>query len=137
MIWKALTLIVVLATGTAAQAQDPGRKLSAAEFEAFTTGKTLSYATEGNTPYGAEEYLPGRRVRWAFTGQECTEGEWYEAGELICFLYEDNPEAQCWSFFLTPQGLRAQFENREDTPPLYQIGESPEPLFCPGPEVGV
>ena len=111
--------------------------MTAAEFEAFTTGKTLTYATDGNTPYGAEEYLPGRRVRWAFNGQECKEGQWFEELELICFVYDDDPEPQCWSFFLTPRGLRAQFENREGTAPLYSIAENPEPLFCPGPLIGV
>lgn len=111
--------------------------LSAAEFEAYTTGKTLSYATSGQAPYGAEEYLPNRRVRWAFTDQECKEGEWYPSGELICFLYEDSTDPQCWSFFLTPQGLRAQFANRPGSAPLYQIDESDEPLFCPGPLIGV
>ncbi|MEM8593140.1 MAG: hypothetical protein AAGF13_11495 [Pseudomonadota bacterium] len=122
---------------TAATAQDGLTPMTAAEFEAYTTGKTLSYATEGNTPYGAEEYLPGRFVRWAFTGQECKDGQWFEQSDLICFVYEDNPEPQCWSFFLTPQGLRAQFENRDGMAPLYQINESAEPLFCPGPQIGV
>ena len=111
--------------------------MTAAEFEAFTTGKTLTYATDGSTPYGAEEYLPGRRVRWAFNGQECKEGQWFEDLELICFVYDDDPEPQCWSFYLTSRGLRAQFENREGTAPLYSIAENPEPLFCPGPLIGV
>ena len=63
-------------------------------------------------------------VRWAFAGDECKEGVWFEADSLICFIYEDSPEAQCWSFYLTPQGLSAQFENREDATPVYQIEES-------------
>ncbi len=120
-----------------AAAQDDVRPMTAVEFEAFTTGKTMSYANQGATPYGREEYLPGRRVRWAFEGAECKEGTWFEDLELICFVYEDNPVAQCWSFYLTERGLRAQFENREGSAPLYVISESEEPLSCPGPLVGV
>ncbi|MEM9437049.1 MAG: hypothetical protein AAGA15_08410 [Pseudomonadota bacterium] len=130
----AILLSTLASTSLAVEAGDP---LTASEFEALTTGKTLTYATEGQTPYGTEEYLPGRKVRWAFTGQECKDGEWFEEGGLICFIYEDNPDPQCWSFFLTPQGIRAQFENREGTAPLYSIAESTEPLFCPGPLIGV
>lgn len=128
--------VLILALAVPAAAQEAEQAMTAAEFEAYTTGKTLSYATVGSEPYGSEEYLPDRQVRWAFSGQDCKDGEWYEAGELICFVYEDNPDAQCWSFFLTPQGLRAQFANRASAP-LYVIDESPEPLFCPGPQIGV
>ncbi|MEM6729880.1 MAG: hypothetical protein AAF618_15350, partial [Pseudomonadota bacterium] len=62
---------------------------------------------------------------------------WFAEQELICFIYEDNPTPQCWSFFLTPRGLLAQFAGNDSTPPLYQVDESPEPLFCPGPQIGV
>lgn len=129
--------IALLCLTWASQALGQEAPLNAAEFEAYTTGKTLSYATPGRDPYGAEEYLPNRRVRWVFTGQECKEGEWYPSDELICFLYDDSNTPQCWSFYLTPRGLRAQFENRPDSAPLYQIDESTEPLFCPGPLIGV
>lgn len=131
-----LILFILLTLAAPAFAQED-RPLTAAEFEAYTTGKTLTFATSGNAPYGAEEYLPGRRVRWAFEEQECKDGQWFEDAGQICFVYEDDPEPQCWSFFLTPQGLRAQFENRQDTAPLYSVAESPEPLFCPGPQIGV
>ena len=128
-------LLALLATS--APAQDLGPPLTAEEFEAYTTGKTLTYAARGGTPYGAEEYLPGRRVRWAFTGDQCKEGQWVEDLDLICFIYEDSVMAQCWSFYLGPNGLTAQYENREGGTWLYQIEESTEPLFCPGPQVGV
>ncbi|MEM1302881.1 MAG: hypothetical protein AAGH17_09880, partial [Pseudomonadota bacterium] len=102
-----------------------------------TTGKTLTYSRVGSTPYGAEEYLPGRRVQWAFEGGECKLGQWFERQDQICFVYEDNPVPQCWSFFLRGGGLMAQFENDTGSDPLYEIAQSDEPLFCPGPQVGV
>ncbi|MEO0484604.1 MAG: hypothetical protein AAF092_01690 [Pseudomonadota bacterium] len=127
-----IPLISALATSAVAQSAP----MTAEEFDAYTRGKTLTYATEGNQPYGAEEYLPNRRARWAFNGEECQEGEWFPAGDMICFLYEDSDGPSCWTFFLTPNGLRAEFgENSDD--PLYEIAESDEPLFCPGPSVGV
>ncbi|MBV0913993.1 hypothetical protein [Anianabacter salinae] len=123
----------LLIAPTALMAETP---MTASEFEAYVTGKTLTYA-EGGIVYGIEEYLPNRRVRWAFTEDECREGEWFEAGEAICFVYEDNLEPQCWTFYDRPGGLAAKFENVDDGRELYEIGQSPEPLFCPGPEVGV
>jgi len=127
-----------LFAATVAQATDNGAApLSAAEFEAYTTGKTLTYSRIGSQPYGAEEYLPGRRVQWAFEGDECKMGQWYEDAGQICFVYEDNPVPQCWSFFLRNGGLVAQFENDQSSEPLYEVAQSDEPLFCPGPQIGV
>ena len=39
--------------------------MSAEAFDAYTRGKTFYYASQG-APYGAEEYLSDRRVRWSF-----------------------------------------------------------------------
>ncbi|MEO0664132.1 MAG: hypothetical protein AAFY97_00175 [Pseudomonadota bacterium] len=135
---RSLALLMLLFLPAFGAAQESEQPMTAAEFEAYTTGKTLSYATTGNAPYGAEEYLPGRQVRWAFTGQECKEGSWFEdAAGLICFVYDDDPAPQCWSFYRRPGGIAARFENRDDARPLYSISESAEPLFCPGPQIGV
>lgn len=110
--------------------------LSAEGFEAYVTGKTLSYASNG-FPFGAEDYMGGRRVRWSYLDGDCLEGVWYPEGGLICFAYEALPEPQCWSFFLGPDGLFARFENRPGATELYEMAELPEPLVCPGPKVGV
>ena len=59
-------------------------EMSAAEFDAYTRGKTLYYGN-GAEPYGAEIYLPNRRVRWSFLDGECKDGEWFEANGMICF----------------------------------------------------
>ncbi|UWR21416.1 hypothetical protein [Sulfitobacter sp. S190] len=111
-------------------------RMSAAEFDAYTRGKTLYYA-DGAEPYGAEIYLPGRRVRWSFLDGECRDGEWYEAGGLICFVYEDRPDAQCWSFERRATGLIARFENDPAATELYEAAEQDEELLCLGPKVGV
>ncbi len=109
--------------------------MSAAEFEAYATGRTLTYAENG-TVYGIEEYLPGRRVRWAFTGGECRDGYWYAEGGDVCFVYEDRPEPQCWRFSHGENGLIARFLGSENGRELYEAQQSDQPLVCLGPDVG-
>jgi hypothetical protein len=110
--------------------------MTGAEFEAYATGRTLTYA-QGGTVYGTEEYLPGRRVRWAFSGDQCETGYWYEAGREICFVYGSEPEHQCWTFFRTPGGLRARFRGDPPGSELSEVANSDAPLLCPGPDIGV
>lgn len=127
-----LALCLAAAPQTGA-AQSP---LSAEAFEALTLGKTYTFAESG-TPYGAEEYLPGRRVRWSFLDGKCKEGHWWEEAGMICFAYEDNPSPQCWTFFSDGGGLSARFENTPGQTELYEVGRSDAPLMCLGPEIGV
>lgn len=110
--------------------------MTAEEFDDYTRGKTLYY---GNGPeaYGAEIYLPDRRVRWSFLDGQCMEGKWYAQGDLICFTYDEHPEPQCWSFERGPQGLIARFENNPAITPLFEATESTEEMLCLGPKVGV
>lgn len=110
--------------------------LGAAAFERYVTGKTLYYGANGEV-YGAEQYLPGRRVIWAFEGDVCKFGVWFPRGEEICFAYEDEPETHCWRFFLSAGGLRAEFSGAPLDAPLVEVEQSPAPLGCPGPDVGV
>lgn len=133
----ALLLLALSIPATAALAQDP---MSAEEFDAYSVGRTLTYAESG-TIYGVEEYLPGRRVRWAYTADECREGYWYEDGPDICFVYEHDMVPQCWQFFQEERGLRAKFmgaeEGREAGRELYEAQKTDKPLACLGPNVGV
>jgi hypothetical protein len=108
--------------------------LSGAAFEAYVTGKTLTFASDGQ-PYGAEQYLPGRRVLWAFTEDICREGIWYEEEGQICFVYAHAPDPQCWIFWLDG-GLQARFMGDGVATELQEIGQSTAPLPCPGPDVG-
>lgn len=111
-------------------------QMSAAEFDAYTRGKTFYYGS-GGTPYGGEEYLDNRRVRWSFLDGHCQEGHWYEEDELICFVYETQPDPQCWSFERSPDGLIARFQGDSSLTELYEVERSEAPLMCLGPDVGV
>lgn len=113
-----------------------GAAMSAEEFDAYTSGKTFYYGSQG-APYGAEEYLSNRRVIWTFLNDECQNGIWYEQDGLICFVYETEPDPQCWSFTRSPGGLIARFENDPVQTELYEVRRSADPLICPGPDVGV
>lgn len=110
--------------------------LGAAEFDALSVGKTLFY-NAGGRAYGVEQYLPGRKVRWAFLGDECMEGYWYEEAEFICFVYDREPDPKCWTFYATPEGLMARFRDDPADLPLIAVEESDEPLACAGPDLGV
>ncbi|MFY0617148.1 hypothetical protein [Shimia sp.] len=131
---KQLILILSLLAAPA-WAQDA---MSAVEFEAYTKDKTLFFEADGRR-YGVEEYLPDRRVRWSFLDgrNQCKDGIWYEQAGQICFVYEDHPGPQCWSFYESPQGLRAKFENEPDGRILYELADSEDEMLCLGPEVGV
>ncbi len=132
---RALALLLLLAPPAAAQ-----QALDAEGFEALVEGRTLTYAAEGGEPYGIERYRPGRRVTWAWAGDdECLPGTWYEGGTTedpaICFLYEGDPVPQCWRIFQDGEGLRAVFLGEGGGAVLYELAEAPGGLVCGG--VGV
>ena len=127
-------VLVALTLSSPAVADAP---MSGAEFEAYTTGKTLFFSSNG-TDYGIEEYFNNRRVRWSFLDGECQEGTWYESGDLICFIYEYQPDNhQCWTFTQQGDGLFAKFLGDENSTELYETRKSEEPLQCLGPKIGV
>lgn len=130
---KPLFFALALCTSLPAQAETA---LDAQAFEQLTLGRTFTYAENG-TAYGAEEYLPGRRVRWSFLDGQCKSGFWWEEAGEICFAYEDNPEPQCWRFFKGETGLVAHYTSAADASPQYEVGQSSDPLLCLGPETGV
>ena len=113
-------------------------RLTGNDFDAFTRGQTFYYGYDVEA-YGAEEYLDDRRVRWSFLDGECKDGYWYDTPEnLICFVYEDRPDApQCWAFFKDNNKLRATFENGAQAAPLYQIEKTETLMICTGPKIGV
>lgn len=110
--------------------------MSAAEFDAYTKGKTFYYG-ENNHPYGGEEYFANRRVRWSYLDGSCKDGAWYTQDAHICFVYEGLNEPQCWLFYDTPNGLVAHFQDKNSPTELYEVEATNKPLMCLGPEVGV
>lgn len=130
---KALSLLLCVVPIAAAAADRP---VTPEEFERLVTGKTYSYAN-GSATYGAETYFDNRRVRWSFLDGECTDGEWYVAGEQICFVYDDIPDPQCWQFYMRGGRLTARFQNDPTATELYETQQRDEPLYCKGPDVGV
>ena len=109
--------------------------MTGAAFEAYVTGHTLTFSSQGQV-YGAEQYLPGRRVKWAFTEDICRDGVWYEEAGQICFVYDYDPVPQCWLFW-NEGGLSARFMGEESGTELREISRTTGPLPCSGPEVGV
>lgn len=132
-----LSLCLALVTPAFAQEATPivDAPMTGAEFETYATGKTLSFAQDG-VVWGSEQYLPGRRVIWAFTEDECQYGHWFEDQGNICFLYDNDPEAQCWRFFREAGGLRAIFMGADGGTALSEVAQSTTPLNCPGPDLG-
>jgi len=112
-------------------ADDP---MTAAAFDEFTTGRTLGYAGAGGV-FGLERYHDGRRVTWAFLGQECRTGTWYPDGANICFVYDHDPEPKCWQFIARGDSLDAWFLDGKTLVPGYAVVATDEPLICPGPGV--
>ncbi|MDG1471391.1 MAG: hypothetical protein P8Q26_07500 [Ascidiaceihabitans sp.] len=110
--------------------------MSAAEFDAYTLGKTLFYGRNGRA-YGAEIYLPNRRVRWSFLDGQCKDGHWYEDAGEICFVYEDRTDPQCWSFETGNDGLIASFESDPAAIDLYEAQNIDQEMICLGPKIGV
>ena len=130
----ALAVLLSLSQALPAAAETP---MTAEEFEAYTTGQTLTFSFMG-VPYGVEQYLPGRRVLWSFIGEECQQGLWYEEAGNICFLYDNAPDnPQCWTFWRHEDGLRALFAGEGSATELYEVSRTREPLICEGPDVGV
>jgi hypothetical protein len=110
--------------------------MTGAEFEANTTGETLTYDYGGGL-FGTEEYLEGRRVRWAFEGDLCIYGTWYEQGDQICFEYENDPTPACWLYFLEDGKIRGRYMGEGGGWEILESSRDGGPLPCAGPDVGV
>ncbi len=130
---SATLALASLALASPALAQTP---MTVEEFESAVTGKTMDYIVRG-TQYGREVYLPDRRVRWAFTAQECRSGSYYGDGPHICFLYDDDPQPKCWLIWAEGDGLGASYITDDPGTEPRQVLETDQPLACEGPDVGV
>lgn len=117
-------LLILLAAPVAAEAPMTG-----AQFDAYVTGKTVSFGSVANPDFGVEQYLPGNRVIWSAQPGDCIEGMWYEEDTNICFVYENDPIPKCWQVFDTGQGIRAEFAGPTGGTVLFEARET-QPLIC-------
>ena len=97
-------LILICLMATPAMAQDA---MNAAEFDAYTRGKTLTFRNAGAEAYGIDQYQDNRRVIWSFLDGDCSNGVWHESNVSICFRYNFDPDPKCWKFYDDPEELRA------------------------------
>ena len=120
-------LAIWLMLATPAAAQDA---MTGPEFDAYVTGRTITFRTTINPLFGIERYLEGRRVMWSAFDGTCKYGVWFESKGDICFRYEDDPEHKCWEIHAEPEGLRGVYTTRPDTTVIYEVPESNAPLIC-------
>ena len=134
MAYHWLSLILVFSGATALQAEQP---MGESAFEQYTEGKTIYFGQNG-VSYGAEQYLPGRKVYWSLLDGECQTGRWYPEGNLICVVYEgDDTGPKCWSVYWNGAGISARRDGLLDGFLFEETGQSQKPLECVGPKVGV
>lgn len=125
--------LILTVLASAAQAETP---MSPAEFEAWSTGKTLAYSLDGIV-LGAEAYFPGRAVRDADTGGPCLDGTWHAEGDAVCFVYPARDGTHCWTFWRDGDAVYAKPLSAAPDDPAQRVTEAATPISCPGPEVGV
>ncbi len=127
------TLLLSFAIAMPVQAET---LLTSDQFQAFSENSTVYFDRQGE-PYGAEQYLPRKRVIWTFLDGQCQTGVWFSEGDGICFLYDGQTSAQCWHFLETDAGKSARVIGDDPANDLVVSGQDQTPLKCPGPAVGV
>jgi hypothetical protein len=132
---RTLFLLLVLASPAAAQ-----EAVTAEEFEALVTGRTLTYGAPGEAPYGIEHYFPNRRVTWALGrhervpgGRLVRRGARRRPGDLLHL--PGRPRAPVLALLPRGDGLRAEFLEDGGATVLYELLEKEGGLVCGG--VGV
>lgn len=114
--------------------------MTGAEFQAHVGMNTFSYGYSTGTR-GTADYGPDRTLLWAFEGEGCFRGQWYEDGTEICFAYEDGSLSACWHFFLQDNRLRGTAtrlgSGDRTAVDIFELSHTDQPLSCPGPDVGV
>jgi hypothetical protein len=129
-------LACLIALPAFAQTTMTGTPMTGDDFDAYVTGKTLTYSQYGQI-FGIEEYLPNRKVRWSVAPDLCQYGSWYPEADKICFVYEYDPDPHCWTFWQAPSGLTALSVDDLPGAELSEVEQTDVPLQCPGPDVGV
>lgn len=137
-LWK-LAAMAALATGHATWAENGVptgvTPLTASEFEAYVTGKTITYVRGGKV-FGVEEYLPKRRVRWARAPRQCEYGTWQQEGDQICFSYPASLSRACWTFWTEGGRLKALVAKGPPENVVQEYKKTERGLVCPPPKIG-
>ena len=110
--------------------------MSAAEFDARVTGKTIYYNILG-VPSGIEEYRTDRRARWMDADGECVDGTWFEENGTICFDYPDYGPVQCWHVLDKGGQLHAYKVGTSPMLGFISYREDTKPLPCRAPNLGM
>ena len=120
------TLIWLLLASPAAGQE----RMNAEEFDAYVTGRTITFRTATNPGYGVERYLPGRRVMWSAFDGTCQYGVWFESKGDICFRYKGDPEHKCWTIYDEPGGLRGVYTTEPNSTVIFEVPDRDDPLIC-------
>ena len=83
-------------------------RMSSAEFESWSNGRTLEYYIDGAL-WGSEMHLADRATIDADAGGACRSGHWYPAGDDICFVYDSSPGPYCWRFLKEGDQIIAEY----------------------------
>lgn len=110
--------------------------MTADEFDAATQGFTITYDYGGGI-IGIEEYMADRTVRFAFEGDKCIYGIWYQKDDQICFDYDNSLEPVCWHYFLENGRIRGTYLGLGGGWDILESARDTGPLPCSGPDVGV
>ena len=130
-------LIPALLLASPALADTP---MTGAEFQAHVGTGTVSYLYS-NGVRGVADYGPDRTLLWAFEGDDCIKGYWFEDGDQLCFAFEDGTLSACWHFFKDGDRIRghATVLASGDLTDLEirEVSHTDQALTCSGPDVGV
>jgi hypothetical protein len=114
--------------------------MTGAEFQAHVGNGTFSYVYS-NGVRGVADYGPDRTLTWAFEGDQCIKGYWFEDGSQLCFAFMDDTLSACWHFFKDGDRLVGQATFLSSGNPLdldiREVSHTDQPMSCPGPDVGV
>ena len=124
------------ATASLAPAQSSGERIvTAEEFEALSTGKTL-YFSRSSRFFGAEQFYTRRRSLWQNGAGQCLDGEWFAKDDLICFEYDQPTDPACWHFIEKSTGYVARAEGEGPENDIFLYHTDTKPLDCKGPAIG-
>lgn len=107
----------------------PGKPMTAAEFDAYVTNRIISFATATNPAFGVEHYRENREVIWSVGDGTCLSGKWFPQDGDICFVYEGDPQPKCWTITQTKSGLHGVYTTVPNTTVIFET-KKPVPLTC-------